>query len=177
GYRTILGVPLLREGEVIGVLTVAHDEVNPFTEKQIELVTTFADQAVIAIENARLFGEVQARTRELLCSASIAILSAVPNSVRASLWRSVIRKPSARMMDKRGGRLDDDGHAEIPDLRSVSRNPRDRYLCSRGWRCRCGTRQIDGGIAVVKNIARETWRKAFHTALQRCSCAHSVVSR
>jgi hypothetical protein len=42
--------------------------------------------------------------------------------------------------DTRGGRLDDDGHAEMPELRSVSRNPRDRHLCRRGWRCRCGAR-------------------------------------
>jgi two-component system, NtrC family, sensor kinase len=64
-YRTVLAVPMLREGVVTGVLSLTRSEVRPFSEKQIELATTFADQAAIAIENVRLFESVEARTREL----------------------------------------------------------------------------------------------------------------
>ena len=85
-YRTTFGVPLLREGVSIGVLCLTRAEVRPFSDKQIELATTFADQAVIAIENVRLFDEVQQRTRDLSESleqqtATSEILSVISNSL------------------------------------------------------------------------------------------------
>src|ERR1700730_5981064 len=82
----MLGVPLLREGTCIGVMTITRKTPQPFTTKQIELVTTFADQAVIAIENVRLFDEVQARTREASQSiGELRALDEVSQAVNATL--------------------------------------------------------------------------------------------
>ena len=68
GFRTMLAVPMLREGVPIGVIALTRSEVKPFTEKQIDLAMTFADQAAIAIENVRLFDSVEVRTKELAAS-------------------------------------------------------------------------------------------------------------
>ena len=86
GHRTILVIPLIRENEAIGAITIRRTEVRPFTDKQIELITTFADQAVIAIENVRLFDEVQTRTRELSRSVEeLRALGEVSQAINSTL--------------------------------------------------------------------------------------------
>ena len=85
-YRSMLGVPLLRDGTPTGVIAMLRRVVKPFTDKQIELVTTFADQAVIAIESTRLFEEVEARNRDLTA------LGEVGRAVSATLDLNVVLK-------------------------------------------------------------------------------------
>ena len=86
GLRAVLAVPMFREGALIGAMGIWSDEVRVFTPKQIELVTTFADQAVIAIENVRLFRELRARTDELARSVQeLRALGEVGQAVSSTL--------------------------------------------------------------------------------------------
>ena len=140
GARTLFGVPLLKEGRVIGAIVLYRKEVRPFQPKQIALLSSFADQAVIAIENARLFEEVQARTKDLEASLDrqtatgdvLAVISRSPSQTQPVF--DVIVATAARLcraehavIFKREG----DGHyhvaaannAEAEWLRFVTDNP------------------------------------------------------
>src|SRR6185295_9822283 len=102
--RTILATPLLREGLPIGVITIRRQEIRPFTDKQIALLKTFADQAVIAIENVRLFQELQERTRELTESVEeLKALGEVGQAVSSTLdLETVLETIVARAVDLSG---------------------------------------------------------------------------
>ena len=98
GYRTLLGVPLLREGVPSGAIILMRRIVQPFSEKQIELATTFADQAVIAIENTRLFEEVQARTRDLARSVEELEIASQHKSQFVANMSHELRTPLAAVL-------------------------------------------------------------------------------
>jgi len=98
GFRSILGVPLLRGADQIGIVVLMRRVVQPFSDKQIELVTAFADQAVIAIENTRLFEEVQARTAELANTVEDLEIASQHKSQFVANMSHELRTPLAAML-------------------------------------------------------------------------------
>jgi GAF domain-containing protein len=144
-FRTALGVPMLREGVPIGALSLTRRKVHPFTDKQIELASTFADQAAIAIENVRLFESVEARTRELAASlenlrttqdrlvqtqklASLGQLTAgIAHEIKNPLnfvnnFSGISAELIDELQDTLKGPLDDKARAEIKELTDTLRS-------------------------------------------------------
>jgi two-component system, NtrC family, sensor kinase len=178
GHRGILAVPLLREDEAIGVIVVRRIEVNPFSDKQTKLLQTFADQAVIAIENVRLFDEVQARTRDLTESlqqqtATADVLKVISRStfdlesVMSTLARSALElcgADNSTLWEREGDFLVLRGSAALEDrfVEFQRNNPielsRDSYI---------GRAALDGAIANVADFKRDTFSKIrkFHEVM------------
>ena len=150
-FRTIIGVPMLREGKAIGVIVMTRSQVRPFTDKQIELATTFADQAAIAIENVRLFDEVQAKTRDLSealtyqtgSSNILSVIASSPTDVEPVL--KAIVESACSLCDANDAllrlRVGDYLHASAHH--GPLRMDADKWLISRNW---------TGGRAVVDKM-------------------------
>jgi GAF domain-containing protein len=135
GHRTTLGVPLLSEGVAIGALSISHKTVRPFTEQQIALVESFADQSVIAIENARLFAELEQRNRELsealeqqtATSEILRIIASTPADLRRVL--ESLAEHAARLCEAENVsilRVEDDVFVSAA-MRGNLRTPTDEY--------------------------------------------------
>jgi GAF domain-containing protein len=111
GYRRLLGVPMLREGQVIGTINVTGGEPGPYSSQQIELLKTFADQAVIAIENVRLFTELEARNKDLTESLEqqtatsdiLKVIASTPTDL-TPVFETILRS-AVRLFNAYGGSL------------------------------------------------------------------------
>ena len=148
GARTVLGTPLLRRGEPIGSIVIRRQEVRPFTEKQIKLLETFADQAVIAIENVRLFNELDTRNRQLTesleqqtaTSEILGVIASSPTNLQPVL--DVVVENAARLCDSTDAvifRVIGDNHQRVANYGSM---PVPTYPVPIG-------RGVPGGRAIV----------------------------
>ncbi len=137
GSRTLLSVPLLREGTPIGTITILRDFVEPFTERQIELVKTFADQAVIAIENVRLFQELEARNRDLTealeqqtaTSEILRVIASSPTDIQPVL--DAVAESAARLCDAADAqicRIEGNGYRHVASHGSIPAPKRDEFI-------------------------------------------------
>jgi two-component system, NtrC family, sensor kinase len=181
-FRTLLGAPLLRQGAPIGAIALQRTDVRPFTNKQIELAQTFADQAVIAIENVRLFDEVQARTRELSQSVEeLRALGEVSQAVNSTIdlekvLTTIVAKATQLSSTEAGAIyvFDDTNKefrlratyglgetivAELREATSASARPQSAKLSKAAGRCRFQT---------FRSIRRPRWMSFFVQAFVLC---------
>jgi GAF domain-containing protein len=162
GYRTLLSVPMFREGTLIGAIAMSRAEVQPFTDKQIELVTTFADQAVIAIENVRLFKELETRNRELnesleqqtATSQILGVIASSPTDIQPVL--DVVAQNAARLCEANDAiiyRVDADGPRPIAHYGPVPAFQQHHRPLSRGLPV--GRAVIDRRTIHIHDLATE----------------------
>src|SRR5262245_58285621 len=187
GIRTVLVQPLIRDGKAIGAISIRRADVRPFTDRQIELLKTFADQAVIAIETTRLFEEVQARTKELqesldlqtATSEVLGVISSSPNEVQPVLdtivatARRLCQAERAIIWRLEGETFRAVAHHGLPE-EQVESVYSSRFPLSRG---NMAGRAILARRAVqVEDAATDPERAAAAHAFSRAGNVHTVLA-
>ncbi len=164
--RTILAVPMLREGTVSGVIVIRRTQVQPFTDKQVELVTTFADQAVIAIENVRLFTDLQEKNRALTeahahvtesleqqtaTSAILRVISSSPTDVQP-VFDAILRSAVTLCDGLFGGLNMFDGEMVLPPAATYNYTPAAMAAVQRMYPMRPSRQQLTGRAILSRTV-------------------------